>query len=459
MDDALHDWYGVLAKILNEAHLAAPDSLGQVISSGVRALGMEPTIYLVDVEQRSLGALPAGGPSSEVDPRSPGEHLRGWERLPVEGTMAGRAFMTLQTVAAGERRPRLWVPIVDGTERLGVLDVVLPEQTSPDDAAVREGCLLLAGLIGHLIMSKQAYGDTLHRVRRSRLMSTSAELLWQMLPPLTFATDRFVLTAMLEPCYEVGGDGFDYAVDNTAVHLSVLDAVGRGLSASMTCAVALSAMRAIRRAGGGLHAMAEAADQALTSQFTDHRFVTAILAELDESSGHLRYVNAGHPLPLVLRRGKAVLTLSGGRRLPLGLGNALAGAGRAARSDEAAGSDEAARSDETAGSDKAAGSDEAAGTGGPAGAGAVGEAMLEPGDRLLLHTDGVTDARRANGERSGLPRLVDLAERYSAAGLPIAETLRRLSHAILDQQGGRLRDDATLMLVEWSRLAAHRSVP
>ncbi|HET8659632.1 MAG TPA: PP2C family protein-serine/threonine phosphatase [Micromonosporaceae bacterium] len=421
MHDALQDWHRALARILHEAHLAAPDSLGQLVSSAVGALDVELTTYLVDMEQRSLRALPATSrPASGVDLRPPGGHPRGDERLPVEGTMAGRAFTSLRTVVAHERPSRLWVPIVDGTERLGVLEVVLPEQMSPDDAVVREGCLLLAGLTGHLIMSKQAYGDTLQRTRRSRPMSTSAELLWQMLPPSTFATERFVLTAMLEPCYEVGGDGFDYAVGNAAIHLAVLDAVGRGLSASMTCAVALSAMRAARRAGGGLHAMAEAADQALTSQFTDHRFVTAILAELDENSGRLRYVNAGHPLPLVLRGGKAVLTLGGGHRLPLGLGHETARTG---------------------------------------GAGELGEAVLEPGDRLLLHTDGVTDARRADGERSGLAHLVDLAERYSTAGLPTAETLRRLSHAVLDQQGGRLRDDATLLLVEWSRLAAQRSVP
>lgn len=219
---------------------------------------------------------------------------------------------------------------------------------------------------------------------------------------------------MLEPCYEVGGDGFDYAVNKSVIYLAVLDAVGRGLPASMTCAVALSAIRAARRAGEGLAALAPAVDAALASEFTDYRFVTAILAELNEDSGRLRYVNAGHPLPLLLRGNKAVLTLGRGRRLPLGLGGAPA---------------------------------------------EVGEAVLEPGDRLLLHTDGVTDARRADGGRSGLAHLVDLAKRYSIAGLPAAETLRRLNHAILDQQGGQLRDDATLLLVEWSTLAARRSVP
>ncbi|HEX2298781.1 MAG TPA: hypothetical protein VHH34_09735, partial [Pseudonocardiaceae bacterium] len=65
----------------------------------------------------------------------------------------------------------------------------------------------------------------------------------------------------------------------------------------------------------------------------------------------------------------------------------------------------------------------------------------------------------------GLDRLVDLTEHSSAAGLPPPETLRRLSRAILDYQGGELRDDATLMLVEWSsvtgtpRLLPHPDTP
>lgn len=73
--------------------------------------------------------------------------------------------------------------------------------------------------------------ELLHRVRRSRAMSTEGELLWRNLPPLTFATDTVAISAVLEPCYEVGGDAFDYAVDQDHAHLAIYDAVGHGLRA------------------------------------------------------------------------------------------------------------------------------------------------------------------------------------------------------------------------------------
>jgi len=84
---------------------------------------------------------------------------------------------------------------------------------------------------------------------------------------------------------------------------------------------------------------------------------------------------------------------------------------------------------------------------------------LEPGDRLLLHTDGVTEARDSEGVPFGLDRLVDLTERHEAADLPAPETLRRVVHAVLEHQNGRLQDDATLMLVEWSTTAHGTLLP
>jgi serine phosphatase RsbU (regulator of sigma subunit) len=74
---------------------------------------------------------------------------------------------------------------------------------------------------------------------------------------------------------------------------------------------------------------------------------------------------------------------------------------------------------------------------------------LEPGDRLLLYTDGVTEGRAADGTPFGLERLADFIIRYSSVGLPAPETMRRLNHAIVEYQDGRLRDDATAVLIEW----------
>lgn len=73
---------------------------------------------------------------------------------------------------------------------------------------------------------------------------------------------------------------------------------------------------------------------------------------------------------------------------------------------------------------------------------------LEPGDRLLLYTDGITEARNASGQEIGLDRLTDFVIRHHADDLPVPETLRRLTRYHLQHHGERL-NDATLLLLEW----------
>jgi hypothetical protein len=359
---------------------------------------VELTVYLVDHEQERLWAVPERG-----KPTPP--------PLSVSGTLAGRAFTALSTQPGGEPGLfRMWIPMVDGAQRLGVVEALVGGIPADPDL-LRRQCEVIVGLLGHLVTVKMPYGDALQAVRRTRPMTAAGELLTQLVPPLTFACRRMAISAVLEPCYEVGGDAFDYAVDGPVARVLVLDAMGRGLKAGLTCAAALSALRAARRDGHGLYAMARAADAAIIEQFRDFRFVTGVLAELDMDSGTLRYINAGHPRPLLLRHGKAVRELRGGRRLPMGLDDSSI---------------------------------------------EVGEETLEPRDRLLLYTDGVVDAYDRGGERFGVERLVELAERCAAAEFPGPETLRRLARSVLEHQKGAPADDATLLLPDWSPEAAER---
>jgi serine phosphatase RsbU (regulator of sigma subunit) len=303
---------------------------------------------------------------------------------------------------------------VDGTERLGVAGIVLPDAGLVDDPEIHLGLTAIVGLIGHLIVAKSVYGDIFRRVRRSRPMSTEGELLWHNIPPLTFATDKVAISAVLEPCYQVGGDAFDYAVDNDHAQLEIFDAVGHGLSAGLTAVLTLAAVRAARSRGADLIEMGAAADEALTSQFDDLRYTTAVLADLDLRTGLLRYLNAGHHAPVLIRDGKAVARLDEQRRMPLGLVDPRP---------------------------------------------ATSQHQLEPGDRLLLFTDGITEAHSPEGGAFGLDRLIALAEEHSVGGPPVPEVLRRLSHAVLDHQRGHLDDDATLMIVEWATAAGDRMIP
>jgi phosphoserine phosphatase RsbU/P len=401
------DWseaprHAALVDLLQRAHLCQPDQLPAEINEAVARLGLELTVYLVDYEQHRLWPL--------TQPGKPAG-----EPLSVDGTLAGRAFASVRTMAGGDahRPDRLWVPMIDGSERLGVVEVVLRE-VPPDLPDLREFCESIVGLVGHLVTVKLPYGDVFEQVRRTQPMTAAAELLLASLPPLTFSCHRLVISAVLEPSYDVGGDAYDYAVDGSLAQFMVLDAMGRGMRAGLTCVVAIAAMRTARRENKGLYAIGRAADLVLAEHFGDQRFVTGVIGELDMDTGRLRYINAGHPAPLLLRNGRAVRVLTGGRRMPLGLDDSTI---------------------------------------------ELGEENLEPGDRLLLYTDGVIEARDGAGDLFGTERLVDLAERSAVAELPAPETLRRLAHSVMQHQGGLPTDDATIMLVEWSEKAAERTQP
>jgi serine phosphatase RsbU (regulator of sigma subunit) len=79
----------------------------------------------------------------------------------------------------------------------------------------------------------------------------------------------------------------------------------------------------------------------------------------------------------------------------------------------------------------------------------IGTEQLEPGDALLLFTDGMVEARSPGGQAFGFDRLADFFGRAAASDQEPAETMRRLVHTVVDHHGGRLQDDATCVLVEW----------
>lgn len=377
-----------LVHLLEDVELAPPERLATAVVAAGRQLGVRLAVYLVDYEQQALHPLVGDGPS-----------------LGVDTTLPGRVFQQVRMLPAEGDPPRLWVPLQDGVERLGVLAVEVDDPADLYDPGLRIQCRWLTMQLGHLATLMNQYGDGLDLVRLRRPRSVAGELIWSLLPPLTAGVDTFVVSGALEPRYDVGGDAFDYALSETTASLLILDAVGHDLSSGLIAATTLAAYRGARRAGCGLGEQARVIDEAVKQQF-GHRnaFVTAVLGELDLGTGRLRYVNAGHPAPLVMRGGQVRRSLTGGRRLPLGLGPDVL---------------------------------------------TVGEETLQSEDWLVLHTDGITEARDPAGRFFGDARLTDFLQREAAAGHPPPETVRRLITAVLAHQHGELQDDATVLLARW----------
>src|SRR5918998_2145432 len=106
-----------LSSLLSASHLLSPADLAATVAAHAKQMGVRETVlYLADYEQATLLPLPGAG----VPER---------QELSIEGTMAGRAFRRVEVVSsAGQHGHRLWVPLLDGVERLGVAELVLGKE-------------------------------------------------------------------------------------------------------------------------------------------------------------------------------------------------------------------------------------------------------------------------------------------------------------------------------------------
>jgi len=377
---------------LRALHDLAPAAMVDTLAGLARTAGaVDVVIYLVDFEQVALTPIPARG--AHVD-------------LPVPEVVAdspaGRAFREQRLVH--ESRPegtRVWVPILEASDCTGVLALTLGVDL---DEEVWARCEELGMLAGCAISLAARYTDLYNLVRRRKAMSLPASMQWDLLPPLHLKCPEVTSTGVLEPAYDVGGDSFDHAVNGYDLDLAIFDAMGHGLQASVTSALAMGTYRHDRREGQSLATIHQRLDQVIATQFDGDAFVTGQIAHLALASGRLTWINAGHPAPLLVRAGRVVRALECRPSLPWGLSGSLE---------------------------------------------AEATEMLEPGDSVLFHTDGVTEGRSQAGEPFGVNRLLELVERAAASPEPSSAILRQLIHDVLSYQNHRLRDDATMVWVTW----------
>jgi sigma-B regulation protein RsbU (phosphoserine phosphatase) len=377
-------------RLMDLRHRGRAEDLPAVLADAAPLLEAESvTVLLIDYGQLSLHPLRGTTIDTAVT-------------LAVEETLAGLAFTTAEQQW---HDGVLWLPLLHGAERLGVLEFRM--KALPGDAE-RHDLVVIAALVAELIASRRFYGDAVEHTRRRLPMQLAAEIIWNQLPPLTFAVDGTMVTAVLEPCYDVGGDAFDYAANGDVLHVALFDTVGHGISASALTTLTLNTYRNARRSGLSLVDTARSIDKWIRAQYPG-AFVTALLAELDMATGAYQRISAGHPAELFLRGGRALAPLPTPNTLPLGLGHML---GRAPR---------------------------------------IIERQLEPGDTLVLYTDGITEARDASGTLFGVERLGDffLTALRNKASAP--ETMRRLIQMIVSYEDGELRDDATAAMLQWRR--------
>lgn len=383
------DFGQLIRAVENAPPVAAADVIGERLQD---ALGAGEVSFLIaDFSGQALIRL--GHARAAANGRTQGPETA--ETIPLTGTPHGRALASQAVeIESGARGCRVFAPVTNRGEAIGVLDVALPgaadEQTVADVA-------LAAHALAYVVIANRRFTDLFAWGQRSVALSLAAEIQHRLLPSsYTCEAGQFTLAAWLEPAGNVGGDTFDFALERDTLHLSMTDAMGHEVDAAVLATVLVGALRNARRAGVELAEQARRANDGLTDFARQGGFVTGQVARMNLREQTATIVNAGHPPPRRLRAGR-VEELVFEADPPFGIVR-----------------DYRYR---------------------------VQTLPLEPGDRLIFLTDGMLERNAQD---------VDIAAVIAADGHKHPrEAVQHLAQVIVEATGATLKDDATAMCFDW----------
>ena len=261
----------------------------------------------------------------------------------------------------------------------------------------------LASVAAIRVENARLMEERIERERLEREQQVASEIQHRFLPAAAPQVAGYELQGISFPCYEIGGDYYDF-IERTDGKLVVAlgDVSGKGTAAALLMSSLHAAVHAQADIHNSLVKTISAVNRYLVESIPPNRFVTLFYAELDPEKGSLSFLNAGHNPPLIVHAGGTMEQLAAGG-LPLGImPNADFREGRT---------------------------------------------RLHPGDVLVIYSDGVTEAVNPKGEEFGPTRLYEVVARNidsSAAGI------RDRIEAALTKfcQGTPAADDITLVIVK-----------
>src|SRR5688500_5791519 len=243
----------------------------------------------------------------------------------------------------------------------------------------------------------------LERERLERELALASEIQQRFQPTAPPQVEGYELQGISFPCYEIGGDYYDFIErEDGRLVIALGDVSGKGTAAALLMSSLHAAVHAQSASHDSIVATISAVNRYLADNIPANRFVTLFYAELDPESGALSFLNAGHNPPLIVHAAGTVEQLASGG-LPLGIK-------RDAEYRE-------------------------------------GRTIMQRGDVLVIYSDGVTEANSPTGEEFGATRLYEVVSRNvnaSAAGIRdrIESSLTKFA------QGTSAADDITLVIVK-----------
>lgn len=241
--------------------------------------------------------------------------------------------------------------------------------------------------------------------QRSRALTRQVELAQgvqqRMLPKASPVIPGIEIAATYVPSQGLGGDFYDFISLDNATGIAVGDAVGKGVAASLLMASVRSSLRAYAHDLYDLDTILSRVNQALNRDTLDNEFATLWYGTIDHETKRMTYCNAGHEPALLLRDNKAI---------PLDVGGMVPGVLADAEYEK-------------------------------------GVIDLEPGDLVVLYSDGVTDAMNEHNQRFGREKLEYALQEI--ATMPAEQGVAALVDRLADHRGDRdANDDITIVLVK-----------
>jgi len=269
-----------------------------------------------------------------------------------------------------------------------------------DSATAGGGQFLLfhiAGIAGLVFLIVLELADRI--VVRDEL-EVARELQRDLLPARAPETDGWEFDFSYRTANTIGGDYYDFIpLEDGRLGLVVGDASGHGIAAGLLMAIASSALKLAIDVDPAPAAVARFVNRALCRSGSNRSFMTLFYGLLDPRTGRMEYVGAGHPYPMLRRSDGEIVELGRGG-LPLGIRDRLSSP--------------------------------------------TGEVVIDPGDQLLLYTDGIVETVDPAGDDFGYERL----RRALEFGGSTAAIHDRIVREVVAFQGDAVvHDDRSLVVV------------
>ena len=384
-----------VSSFLERVEAAAPiEAVEEVADALAERAGASRVSFLIaDFSGRAIVRLTTTGSGADGAREQDGEHA---ETIALPGSRYERVLRTQEVdVEEFDGAARLVVPVTDRGDAIGLIELDLPHAP---EAGVVADIAAAAHALAYVVIAARRHTDVFEWGQRTTPFSLAAEIQRRLLPAsYTCEAGQFTLAGWLEPASAVGGDTFDYSLDRRSLQVSITDAVGHQVAASLLATLLVGSLRNARRKGLDLAAQARYANDALVENAAvPGDFVTGQIARFDLRTGTAVMINAGHPFPLRLRGGR-VEEIALEIDAPFGVV--------------------------------------------PGAQFRVQSIPLDPGDRIVLLTDGMQERNAAS---------LDVAAALAAtADLHPREVVHALGDSVLRATGGHLRDDATMVCIDW----------